>query len=229
MQDCSISIANALEILQSCTKPSVYDRRFQWGNNFVYVYSNWSNPSSTIRDPDLVITLSVVRASADTLLNTLRTAKFDRILPINPLAPGRFQSNFRYVIFKLTLVNGGWEISHEIALRWMPLDLIDDKSTLVQLMAWCRQAASHYLSQCWPRSMSPNGVTRPQWVKSWWRRGKETHSALLVLRAVFSRLHPQWVSNAKCWCFLSLNKLLYNQSSWRWLETPQRSCVRGYY
>ena len=25
------------------------------------------------------------------------------------------------------------------------------------------QATSHYLSQCWPRSMSPNGVTRPWW------------------------------------------------------------------
>ena len=46
----------------------------------------------------------------------------------------------------------------------MPLDLTDDKSTLVQVMAWCRQATSHYLSQCWPRSMLPNGVTRPQWV-----------------------------------------------------------------
>ena len=32
-------------------------------------------------------------------------------------------------------------------------------------MAWCRQATSHYLSQCWPRSMSPYGVTRPQWIK----------------------------------------------------------------
>ena len=32
-------------------------------------------------------------------------------------------------------------------------------------MAWCRQATSHYLSQCWPSSMSPYGVTRPQWVK----------------------------------------------------------------
>ena len=29
----------------------------------------------------------------------------------------------------------------------------------------CRQATSHYLSQCWPRSLSPNGVTRPQWFK----------------------------------------------------------------
>ena len=56
-------------------------------------------------------------------------------------------------------------MSYEISLRWMPLDLTYDKSTLVQLMAWCRQAPSHYLSQCWPRSMLPNGVTRPQWVK----------------------------------------------------------------
>ena len=83
---------------------------------------------------------------------------------LNSLAPGKFQFNFRLVIFKLTLVNGGWGISCEIALKWMPLDLIDDKSTLVQVMAWCRQATSHYLSQCWPRSMSPNGISRPQWV-----------------------------------------------------------------
>ena len=83
----------------------------------------------------------------------------------NSLAPGRFQFNFRKVIFKVTVVNGGWGISYEIALRWLPLDLTDDTSTLVQVMAWCHQATSHYLSQCWPRSMSPYGVTRPQWVK----------------------------------------------------------------
>ena len=46
----------------------------------------------------------------------------------------------------------------------MPLDLTDDKSTLVQVMAWCCQATNHYLSQCWPRYMSPNDITRPQWV-----------------------------------------------------------------
>ena len=59
----------------------------------------------------------------------------------------------------------GWGISREIALRWMLLDLIDDKSTLVQVMAWCRQATSHYLNQCWPSSVLPYGITRPQWVK----------------------------------------------------------------
>ena len=62
-------------------------------------------------------------------------------------------------------MKGGWVISYGTALRWMPLDLTDDKSTLVQIMAWCRQATSHYLSQCWTSSMSPYGVTRPQWVK----------------------------------------------------------------
>ena len=65
---------------------------------------------------------------------------------INSLAPGRFEFDIRKIIFKLTLVNGGWGISYEIALSWMPQDLTDDKSTLVQVMAWCRQATSHYLN-----------------------------------------------------------------------------------
>ena len=83
---------------------------------------------------------------------------------INSLAPRRFNFNFRKVIFKLILVNGCWGISYEIALGWMAQDIADDKSTLVQEMAWCHQPTSHYLSQCWPRSLSPYGVTRPQWV-----------------------------------------------------------------
>ena len=57
----------------------------------------------------------------------------------------------------------------------MPQNLTDDKSTLVQVMTWCRKATSHYLNQCWPRSPTPHGITRPQWVKlaltmAWWPR-----------------------------------------------------------
>ena len=85
---------------------------------------------------------------------------------INSLAPGKYEWNFRHVIFKQILVIDGWDISCEIALIWMSLDFADDQSTLVQVMAWCRQATSHYLSQCWPRSLSPYGVTRPQWVNA---------------------------------------------------------------
>ena len=33
-----------------------------------------------------------------------------------------------------------------------------------EVMAWCRQTTSHYLHTCWPRSLPPYGVTRPQWV-----------------------------------------------------------------
>ena len=77
---------------------------------------------------------------------------------------------FNLILGRLTWVNGGWGICYEIALRWMPLNLIDDKSTLVQVMAWCRQATSHYLNRCWPRCMSPNGVTMLQCVKK--NRGK---------------------------------------------------------
>ena len=43
---------------------------------------------------------------------------------------------------------------------------MNDQSTLVQVMAWCRQATSHYLSQFWPTSLLPYGLTRPQWVNS---------------------------------------------------------------
>ena len=60
----------------------------------------------------------------------------------------------------------GWGISREIAPIWMSPDFTDDdQSTLVQLMAWCHQATSHYLGKCWPRYLLPYGVTRPQWVK----------------------------------------------------------------
>ena len=65
------------------------------------------------------------------------------------------------VMLKLIL----WSRSCEIALRWMPLNTFDDKSTLVQVMTWCHQASSHYLSQCWPRSISPYGIIGPQWIE----------------------------------------------------------------
>ena len=68
------------------------------------------------------------------------------ILLFNSLSPERFEQNFTYVIFKLISVTYVWGISCKIALIWMPLDLTDDKSTLVQVMAWCRQATSHCLS-----------------------------------------------------------------------------------
>ena len=60
---------------------------------------------------------------------------------------------FHDVIMKLV-----WDGCHSTALV--------KKSTLAELIAWCSQTTSHYLSQCWPRSMSSYGATRPQCVNT---------------------------------------------------------------
>ena len=65
------------------------------------------------------------------------------IEPINSLAPGIFDYNFRQLIFNLILVIDVWGVFYEIALRWVSLDLTEGKSTLVQVMAWSHQATSH--------------------------------------------------------------------------------------
>ena len=85
---------------------------------------------------------------------------------INSLTPGKSGFNFKSAIINLVLLIGIFRSSYDNALKWMSWDLPEDKSTLVQVMAWCRQVTSHYLSQCWPRSLSPYGVTRPQRVNS---------------------------------------------------------------
>ena len=77
-------------------------------------------------------------------------------------------------VFKLILGIDGWGISCIITFRQMSLDLTD-KSTLVPVMAWCRQATSHYLNQCWPCSMLPYGITRPQWVKEYIVLSQDIH------------------------------------------------------
>ena len=65
-------------------------------------------------------------------------------------------------------------ISYEIALKWMPQDFTDDKSTM---------ASSHYLGQCWPRSISPFDGARPQWVK-----GKQTIKTWNISRRLTSQI-----------------------------------------
>ena len=82
----------------------------------------------------------------------------------NSLAPGRSGCDSKNGIFNLVLLIGIFRSFHDNALRWMPQGLTDDKSALVQVRAWCRQATSHYLSLCWLSSLSPYGVARPQWV-----------------------------------------------------------------
>ena len=52
-------------------------------------------------------------------------------------------------------------ISYAISI---PENTFNKSSLVVQVMAWCRQTTSHYLNQCWLKSMSSYGIIRPQWV-----------------------------------------------------------------
>ena len=91
-------------------------------------------------------------------------------------------------------MTAGCDISSEIALRWTSRNLSDDKSILVQVMAWCRQATSHYLNQCWPRSLPSYGVTKPQWVKGY------------IVRKPFLQMYAICVFCCRC----KINRLEYN-------------------
>ena len=86
-------------------------------------------------------------------------------LILNLLDPGGCGFNLKCVMFKCIVVISFISISSAIAFRSMAQDPTDEKSKLVQVMAWCHQATSHYLNQCWLRFVAPYGVTRPQWVR----------------------------------------------------------------
>ena len=134
---------------------------------------------------------------------------------VNSLAPSRFWLNFKWVIFKQILVIDGWVISCEITLRWMSQGLTDNKSTLVQVMAWCRQATSHYLNQCWRRSPTPYGVTRHQWVNLCKEKGPQLpsnttrhlrfESALQVLMAWCHYLTQWYQAHRYTFMFTDIN------------------------
>ena len=86
-----------------------------------------------------------------------------RVGPINSLPLSDLNEILGRYFWNLVIDRSG--ISCEIAFRWMSLDFTHDKSTLVQVMAWRRQATLHYLSQSWPRSLSPYGMTGPQCIQ----------------------------------------------------------------
>ena len=147
--------------------------------------------------------------------------------PINSLAPGRSECDSKNVTFNLVLLIGIFRSSHDNALRWMPQDLTDDKSALVQVMAWCRQAPSHYLSKCLLRSMLPTGVTRPQWVillwptdVIWWHRSGWTLVQIMTccLMASSHYLNQSWlIINEAHWLLAEGNftETGYNITLWK--------------
>ena len=69
------------------------------------------------------------------------------------LAPRRCGCHFKSKISNLLHKILAWALAVKIALGWMPQQITIERSTLVQVMDCCLMVSSHYLIQCWPRSM----------------------------------------------------------------------------
>ena len=100
----------------------------------------------------------------------------------NSLAPGRYKCAFEIYLSDWYLDHFQWNCPRMNATRWT-----DDKSTVVQEMAWCHQTTGHYLKQCWPCFMTLSGITRDQGVNSLvpGKRG------IIILHLVIFKLIPR--------------------------------------
>ena len=78
--------------------------------------------------------------------------------------PWKWGNSFKSVIFRHMLQIKFMNTSCKITPRWMPQSTFDDKSALIHVMAWCCQATSHNLRQCWSRSMLPYDIAKLHWV-----------------------------------------------------------------
>ena len=101
------------------------------------------------------------------------------LLNFNLLASGIF-SNFQGMISTHMLLNKFIRIFVKLLLGDC-YRTCDDRSTLVQVMAWCHLAPSHNLSHCWPKFITRNGITMSYMnmvveIHSHWRWSCLTHT-----------------------------------------------------
>ena len=93
----------------------------------------------------------------------------------NTLVPWRCSNSKSLNLFIVCKIAFSWMPEYPFGDKWILVELW----TLVQFMTWCLQATSYYPSQCWPISMSPYGITRPQWVR-------------MFVSSAISDLHDTW-------------------------------------
>ena len=86
-----------------------------------------------ITPPVVILPLLPFASFVIVIVDTLHVYRLS--IYLNSPVPGKLEWNFKYVSFKWNLESDGWGISCEIALIWMSLDITDDQSTLVQVMA----------------------------------------------------------------------------------------------
>ena len=106
------------------------------------------------------------------------------------------------------------------AIRWMSLVFPDDKSTFVQVMAWCYQATNPHLSQWWPIYMLPYDITRPNELK------QDGGNSRIDLPQSCTMLSMWFVFNLLCGhlqivlpCISIEVKYIYNTIKWQMHKT----------
>ena len=128
-------------------------------------------------------------------------------------------------MLKLILWFDVFSTSCKIFIRCMLQNSFDDTWTSVQVMAWCRQATSHYLNQSWSSSMTPYSIPLKSHL-AWWCHQMETSSALLALCAENSRVTGEFPSQRPVtrsfgvFNDLRLDKRLSKQPWGWWFGTP---------
>ena len=98
----------------------------------------WSDSTQSCMPGPLSLSLPTTTDSHTSQWTHPQTHLHIHTIYINSLAPVRSGYDSKNGINNLVLLIGIFRSSHDNALQWMPLDLIDDKSTLVQVMAWCQ-------------------------------------------------------------------------------------------
>ena len=133
----------------------------------------------------------------------------------------RWGSNSNCIVFTFIIQNSSWGAGCEIALEWMPQNLTNKKSAVVQVMCWCSQAPSQ--KYCWPIMPLPDVFTRPQWLKSWQDQSFSWSEEILqlipladTLSAWYLKIHSKnWT---KCAIISCINICPLNEP-WQWFFT----------
>ena len=137
------------------TNINVYDGKYHLEPRWIHIFKAISEDFHTRNVFYISYFCIMINISGHYLVCTGHEHRF--VLQIlNSLGPVRSWHNFKnfiFTCFNLVKLIAVFRSSYDNTLRWMPKNRTE-KSTLVQLMAWCHPATSHYLSQRWHRSMS---------------------------------------------------------------------------
>ena len=117
-------------------------------------------------------------------------------------SPGRYRYDFKYMNFKHNLGIDILSIKGNVTLEWISEDLVDGRSTLDRVMAWCRQVPEPVLTKicdtiwCHQATMSLTKYT----VRSHYNMVQIEASAILM----WSNITWFWTHHCRNWGRISI-------------------------